>query len=84
MLSLLPPPARRLQHPRSRPDVLLARSRRLGQPPRCVLDVIVVPAGPWWAGGDEPRARSGAERRCARIFAGASYREMLANRRQLR
>ncbi|KAL1684394.1 hypothetical protein GGG16DRAFT_119867 [Schizophyllum commune] len=26
------------------PDVLLARSRRLGQPPRCVLDVIVVPA----------------------------------------
>ena len=88
-------------------DVLLARCHRTCQPPRRLLDVVVVPAGerlcrffstysdrfqrprkakstsnvprsapvpfaercdagPWWVGGDESRARSGAERRCAR------------------
>ncbi|KAL1698030.1 hypothetical protein EV121DRAFT_297639 [Schizophyllum commune] len=41
-------------------------------------------AGPWWVGGDESRARSGAERRCARPSARASQREILANRRQMR
>ncbi|KAL1717735.1 hypothetical protein EV715DRAFT_292038 [Schizophyllum commune] len=46
--------------------------------------MVVVPAGPWWVGDDESRARSGAERRCARLSARASHREILANRRQMR
>ncbi|KAL1711551.1 hypothetical protein EV715DRAFT_297963 [Schizophyllum commune] len=65
-------------------DVLIARCHRTCQPPRRALDVVVVPAGPWRVGGDESRARSGAERRCARLFACASEREILANRRQMR
>ncbi|KAL1698183.1 hypothetical protein EV121DRAFT_297470 [Schizophyllum commune] len=65
-------------------DVLLARCHRTCKPPRRVLDVVVVPAGPWWVGGDESLARSGAERRCAGLSARASHREILANRRQMR
>ncbi|KAL1697813.1 hypothetical protein EV121DRAFT_274837, partial [Schizophyllum commune] len=34
-------------------------------------------------GGDESHARSGAERRCVRLFAGSSEGEFTANRRQL-
>ncbi|KAL1684516.1 hypothetical protein GGG16DRAFT_119723 [Schizophyllum commune] len=46
--------------------------------------MVVVHAGPWRVGGDESRARSGAERRCARLFSRAFHRKILANRRQMR
>ncbi|KAL1711586.1 hypothetical protein EV715DRAFT_268466 [Schizophyllum commune] len=90
-------------------DVLPARSRRTCQPPRRVLDIVVVPAGPkkakstsnvprsapvplaercdagpWRVGGDESRARSGAERRCASHFLRSFEGQKMRSRCQMR
>ncbi|KAL1671208.1 hypothetical protein EV122DRAFT_285199 [Schizophyllum commune] len=65
-------------------DASLARSHLLSRLARRIPGVVVGPIGPWWVGGDESLARSGAERRCAGLSARASHREILANRRQMR
>ncbi|KAL1671138.1 hypothetical protein EV122DRAFT_285285 [Schizophyllum commune] len=61
-----------------------------GKSTSTVLRSALVPLGDRFdsssssTGGDESHARTGAERRCVRLFSGASESEFIANRRRLR